>query len=86
MHHPTLTDPNCSKFLNFFKTHNICFFDKAFLQSDWQTTYLADWKKENNISDELEQKEIDDLIHNFRGSSKKLLDLVIKNDEKVTDE
>jgi hypothetical protein len=43
-HHPTLTDPNCSKFLDFFKAHHLCFFDKVFLKPDWQTTLLAQWK------------------------------------------
>ncbi len=43
-HHPTLIDPNCSKFLDFLKDHYLCFFDKAFLKSDWQTTLLAQWK------------------------------------------
>ena len=77
--HPSLTDSNCSKFLNFFKSHHSCFLDQVFFKSDWQTTYLEDWKKENNINDYLYQKEIDFLTSNFKENAKTLLDLVIKN-------
>ena len=86
MHHPTMIDPKCSKFLNFFKDHHICFFDQVFLKPDWQTTYLADWKKENNINDYLFQKEIDLLTLNFKENAQNLLDLVIKNEGRVTNE
>ena len=48
--HPIINDPDSLKFKQFLANNYICFFDKAFLESDWQMKLLTDWAQQNKIN------------------------------------